>query len=385
MDFTREPIIETIITPKDGCNLVIRNSKGVGQEEYFVDAVEVVSFGHAVFFRSLERPKAFLVPISDYEVIEVREARTVLKNIGLDRSIKIGGGREGSMKAAREIEKADISQLEESPALAEVEEPKLAEAASVPEARLDKKRDRRRHYRKKRNGKEDLAVKEGNIESAIPPLEEGDRINIQAPEEGVESEQLLTPPITSSLLSSLLQPPPTLISETINRYRENALFRSAFFISEEEEQYKPHDKAQELLNEEDEFTPALQEPAYEPLEEPTLEMFEKYPTHHAMMEEPVLETVTLEQSFQEGLQTGEEMTPSFEENQVEGQDENMPIAEEENRQEESEPLGQAEEEESEFNLPYPAFGEEQDQKKGSALAEHADEEKSKTMNHMPAD
>lgn len=49
MNFTREPIIETIITPKDGYKLVVRNSKGDSQEEYHVDAVEVVSFGHSFF------------------------------------------------------------------------------------------------------------------------------------------------------------------------------------------------------------------------------------------------------------------------------------------------------------------------------------------------
>ncbi|MBX9744672.1 MAG: hypothetical protein K2X08_05615, partial [Chlamydiales bacterium] len=80
MNFTREPIIETVITPRDGCKLVIRSSKGNGQEDYFVDAVEVVSFGHSFFFRSLERPKSFLVPMSDYEVLELKETRMVLKN-----------------------------------------------------------------------------------------------------------------------------------------------------------------------------------------------------------------------------------------------------------------------------------------------------------------
>ena len=59
VDFTREPIVETVITPKEGCKLVVRSSKSSGQEEYFVDAVEVVSFGTSFFFRSLERPKSF--------------------------------------------------------------------------------------------------------------------------------------------------------------------------------------------------------------------------------------------------------------------------------------------------------------------------------------
>ena len=40
MDFTREPVIETIITPRDGFRLVIRKSCQAG-EEFVVDAVEV--------------------------------------------------------------------------------------------------------------------------------------------------------------------------------------------------------------------------------------------------------------------------------------------------------------------------------------------------------
>ncbi len=62
MDFTREPIIETVITPKEGFKLAIRSSKNTSHEEYFVDAVEVVSFGTSLFFRCLERPKAFMSP-----------------------------------------------------------------------------------------------------------------------------------------------------------------------------------------------------------------------------------------------------------------------------------------------------------------------------------
>ena len=91
MNFTREPIIETIITPREGFKLAIRNSKGGSQEEYFVDAVEVVSFGQSMFFRSQERPKSFLLPLTDYEVLEAKETRVVLKNAPLEGSIKIGG------------------------------------------------------------------------------------------------------------------------------------------------------------------------------------------------------------------------------------------------------------------------------------------------------
>ena len=54
MNFTREPIIETIISPKEGYKLSIRSSKGENPEEVLVEAVEIVSFGSALFYRSLK-------------------------------------------------------------------------------------------------------------------------------------------------------------------------------------------------------------------------------------------------------------------------------------------------------------------------------------------
>ena len=80
MNFTREPIIETVITPKEGYKLLIRNSKGERQEDYLVDAIEVVSFGRSFFFRSQERAKAFLLPTTDYEVIEFKETKMLSIN-----------------------------------------------------------------------------------------------------------------------------------------------------------------------------------------------------------------------------------------------------------------------------------------------------------------
>lgn len=100
MNFTREPITETVITPREGCKLVVRSSKANGPEDFCVDAVEVVSFGHSFFFRCLEKPKAFLVPVSDYEIIELRETRMVLKNVPAERSQKATQGREGPPRPA---------------------------------------------------------------------------------------------------------------------------------------------------------------------------------------------------------------------------------------------------------------------------------------------
>ena len=234
MDFTREPITETIITPKEGCKLVVRSSKSTGQEEYFVDSVEVVSFGHSFFFRSLERPKSFLVPVSDYEILEVREARMVLKNVGMDRSIKIAGGREGNVRGGREAPQERVE-----PAHAPSEEYVSAAEGTTADGKVDKKRDRRRHSRRRR-GRDDAAPKDGSEEEG---QEEGGReseVKVQQPtsrqngsQEGATSgEQMVTP---SSVISSLLPPPTTLISETISRYKDNELFKGAFFLREQDQ------------------------------------------------------------------------------------------------------------------------------------------------------
>lgn len=389
MDFTREPIIETIVTPKEGCKLVVRSSKSTGQEEYFVDAVEIVSFGHALFFRSLERPKAFLVPVSDYEILEVKEARMVLKNAGLDRSIKIGGGRDGGLKASREAEKAESLALEE-----EIEEGKTeAEEIAVPSAeatgearpdmRLDKKRDRRRHYRKRR-GKEEReeAGKEGVAEIAVPPLED-EKISISPPEFTTKEEQEQATPISSTVFSSLLQPPPNLISETISRYRQNDLFKGAFYLTEEE-QYKPHDKVQELLSEDDEeeMVPTLQEPTFSA--DANLDLFSDF---------PIQETFS-EQEGREAQEEREEIVP--EQTQSDFQEEQCEISSfeegenlEQTPTEEEPPLESSVSEEPHYEAALPLFAEEERTVKEEELKpveegatlEHTEEHSKEELHH----
>ncbi len=243
MDFTREPIIETVITPKEGFKIVVRSSKSVGQEEYFVDALEVVSFGNALFFRSLEKPKAFLVPATDYEILEVREARIVLKNVGTDRAIKIGGGREAPVKAHREhaAEKHEVAAPAPEATAGSVAEGEGANAEAAEAPREGRgKRDRRRNYRRRRGREEEprdatAATSEANPvdESLIGEDKEG-KIILPPPEPGIEenSENIRA---ASHLLSSLLTPPPQLISETIERYKSNALFKGAFYERSEED------------------------------------------------------------------------------------------------------------------------------------------------------
>lgn len=214
MNFTREPIIETIITSKEGCKLVVRNSKAAGQEEYFVDALEVVSFGAAFFFRSLERPKSFLVPVTDYEVLEVRDTKVMVKHVAIERSIKIGGGREGNIKSGRE----GTEKKEEAP------------SEMAPKERSEKKRERRRGRR--RRGKEEKP--EESVDPRADAEESSSSVELQGAEVPLEesgSESVEASPKESSPkrkrrekrftgMSALLPPPTTLISDNIDKYKE---------------------------------------------------------------------------------------------------------------------------------------------------------------------
>ncbi len=203
MDFTREPLVETIITPKEGFKLVIRASSGNSDEEYSVGAVEVVAFGNCYFFRSLEKPKEFLLPMTEYEVVEARETRTVLKKPQIEKSIKIGGGKKVAPKAEKK--------KEETPK----DEPKR-----------EKKRTR-----KKRPSKEEIVVAiEDNAVNM--PTEKGD---------------------TPAPRRTLLPPPTSLISDQIDRYK-NYLVEQGALVPEDikegekaaEEELAKRPKAEQL-------------------------------------------------------------------------------------------------------------------------------------------
>ncbi len=232
MNFTREPIIETVITPRDGCKLVVRNSKGMTQEDYIVDAIEVVSFGHSFFFRSQERPKSFLVPVSDYEVIESKETRMVLKNVATDRSIKIGGGREAPPRSREESRPREesVRREESHRPREEFQDETLAESRPAPDRSQERpinKRDnnKRRRGRRGRDRHQEYpqeARSEGaeNQESQQGPMRE----DLHRPMEGHQSEESFRsePEVVEkapSFISKLFPPPTTLIKESLSRYK----------------------------------------------------------------------------------------------------------------------------------------------------------------------
>jgi hypothetical protein len=240
VNFTREPIIETIISPKEGCKLLIRSSKsGSGAEEHYVDAVEVVSFGRAFFFRSMERPKAFLVPVSDYEVLEVKEMRVALKNVSHERNIKIGGGREASIRhghreLAQDREREPVTASAEEEQQPVVQENGLEAAIG---ARMEKRRDRRRRrHRRSSEDQEDWTERRQQ-------QSEGQESQLDAEQKAqggvVEDETKVSSPI----FSSLIPPPSTLISETLGRYKDKEFMEGVPFKEVEAKEKKTDKKS----------------------------------------------------------------------------------------------------------------------------------------------
>lgn len=224
MNFTREPIIETIITPREGSKLVIRSSKSNGQEDYFVDAVEVVSFGHSFFFRSLERPKSFLVPMSDYEVLELKETRMVLKNASPERSIKIGGGREA---APPRQQREPVEERREE----KREEASSTEATGIlPIAPGDRKRDRRRRGR--RSGRDRHEPSHEARSKQEEPAMEGREMD--------EGEPLREEPQAPSFISKLFPPPSKLIKETLSQHKTSEVVDQDIFAPPLEEKAPSH-------------------------------------------------------------------------------------------------------------------------------------------------
>lgn len=250
MDFTREPIIESIITSRDGFRLVVRSSKNVGHEEYFVDALEMVTFGSSVFFRSNEKPKPFLVPACDYEVCEVREPRVLLKTpSSIEGIVKISSSKESAPKMAKEpplvrspspVQEEKIE--EHSPLFIESESSTLPlhleEVVQSPveasHALQEKKREKKNRHKKKKNPVEIQA--ENSVAPAVTEQVQESLADVSV-HTGTARIDEGTPPI----MRNVLPPPDTLIRDDIERLRKDKTFQGAFFIKDDSTESKEGD------------------------------------------------------------------------------------------------------------------------------------------------
>jgi hypothetical protein len=235
VDYTREPIVETVITPKDGHRIAVRSSKNPGQEEFLVDALEVVTFGSSCFFRNSERPRAFMVPASDYEVLEVREAKLPLKAASLEGSVRLPSGPKS---APREPERRKPLPKEPEPVPApEVEKPLAPTSVSeeppvVPsEHRHERRSERRRGQRRRRGGREEIGAEEPK---GVSPKEAMVEEQPMQPKEEPASPKETPPPT----VTTVLPPPQTLIRDDLERLRRNDQYKGAFYLRESDEEPK---------------------------------------------------------------------------------------------------------------------------------------------------
>lgn len=205
MYFTREPVIETVITSREGYKLSVRNTKHLSQDPFIVEAIEVICLGNTSFFRNCDHSKPFVVPAGDYEIMEVRDSKINLKAVGLDRGVKIAGGRDALLKLNPVVTDKESDQVIE-----ELDEPTPVSTPSVTKKEKKKeflKNEKWKEKKKQARRKKDLSeavhssleimdvVQDELATSSSLTCEEGD----------VEEKKFV-----------LLPPPPKLISEVMS-------------------------------------------------------------------------------------------------------------------------------------------------------------------------
>jgi hypothetical protein len=284
VDFTRQPIIETVITPKDGYRLAVRSSKNLGQEEFVVEALEVVSFGVHCFFRTLDRSRAFLVPVSDYEVLEIREGRLPIKAATLEGTVKIPTVKEFARPPHKEIERKEplpaykeppvvqgVAQGAELPILEEAGA-KEAPPSAFQDPRNDRRKDRKRGQKKRRSERDETFEEERpSSKSEQPPVVQEMKSVPSVAEMAIVSAE--TSVVQPTFTSSILPPPTTLIREDLERLRKSDTYKGAFYSKvpiapEEEEDDSPiiplslQGDEEPIIKGPEEFTPVVEENTY---------------------------------------------------------------------------------------------------------------------------
>lgn len=164
----------------------------------------------------------------DYEVVETKELRSALKVASADRSIRIGGGRDASVRPPQQREQQEE---ENSEGVEEREQPS--------NERFDKKRDNNRRRRGRRREPQNEQQKQEHS------AEEGPN----EPELAAQTVDKESVEVAPSFISKLFPPPPVLIKETLSRYK----------IVEEEVPPQKQEFPEEMLGEPDEEIPGMDE------------------------------------------------------------------------------------------------------------------------------
>lgn len=204
MHFTREPIVESVLSARDGYKLVLKNSKSASTTDVSAEVIEIVSFAGTLFYRSQDRSKNFLLPASDFELSEVKDARLVLKNISLEKSNKLNNLQREALPSDSELHDEALQGDDELPLETEGSNQAGSESKNN---RLERRRERRRNRRRRHS--EDK--KEGVVAESTPQDEVVEKVQAE------ENNQPIVPTL------NLIPPPPTLISQTLARYKDKTL------------------------------------------------------------------------------------------------------------------------------------------------------------------
>lgn len=212
MHFTREPIIESILSARDGYKLVLKNSKTPSSSEISSEVIEIVSFSGTVFYRSQDRSRNFLLPATDFEIVEVKDSRLVLKNISLDKSSKLPNPPREQISD----ESADEGQEDQSSSDQDIQAQQTSVSASQ-NSRLERRRERRRNRRRRHNEEKNADEKRESASDTPSELENHEEVALQS-ETSDEGSSTSMPMLIPTL--NLIPPPTTLISQTLARYKE---------------------------------------------------------------------------------------------------------------------------------------------------------------------
>jgi hypothetical protein len=206
--FTREPIVESVLSARDGYKLVLKNSKLSSSTEISAEVIEIVSFTGTLFYRSQDRSKNFLLPASDFEVSEVKDARLVLKNISLEKSNKLQNLQRETVALEPGFDEDDAKSDEA--AISADSEGANQQAPESKSNRLERRRERRRNRRRRHSEERQTEdKKEGSASEVITQEETVEKV---ISDEGT--------PVVAVPTLNLIPPPTTLISQTLARYKE---------------------------------------------------------------------------------------------------------------------------------------------------------------------
>ncbi|OGN61472.1 MAG: hypothetical protein A3F09_04740 [Chlamydiae bacterium RIFCSPHIGHO2_12_FULL_49_11] len=185
MNFTREPILESIISARDGHKILVKSTKHSTEGEFFVDAVEVVSFGPQIFYRCLEKPRPFFLPASDFLIEEVKDQKVAIRHTVEGKNTKVITTESVAEKAS------DESQGDKG-----------------------KNKDKRRRRGGKKESKQNGALRS-----------EDESVSLE--EESLTEKPVHHDELSSEVKARLLKPPEGLISVSLQKYRKELMEEEA--------------------------------------------------------------------------------------------------------------------------------------------------------------